>query len=97
MSMKSVIQNVNVLAGKRYSMEGNEATNFYCLGEQQSSDSYEGQEIMKIVAPYEALDGVRGQLPGRFDIQVELVQGGKDKMVMKALAMKPVTTPGKSS
>jgi hypothetical protein len=52
---------------------------------------------MKIVAPYEALDGVRGQLPGRFDIQVELVQGGKDKMVMKAISMKPVSTPASAN
>ena len=88
-TMKSTLQNVQVLAGKRYKMEDNAATNFYCLGEQRSDDQFEGQEIMKLQAPYEALDGVRGQLPGQFDIDIEVVSGGQDKMKMKALSMRP--------
>lgn len=89
-AMKSTLQNVQVLAGKRYKMEDNAATNFYCIGEKRSDDQFEGQEIMKLQAPYEALDGVRGQLPGKFDIDIEVVSGGQDKMKMKALSMRAV-------
>ena len=88
--MKSLLQNVQVLFVKRYSMEGNSASNYYCLGEKRSDEAMEGQEIMKLVGSYESFDSVRGKLPGKFDIEIEMVSGGKDKMVMKALSINPV-------
>jgi|GEM_PF-2294193 len=87
MAIKSVLKNIQVMCGKRYKMEDNAATNFYCIGEMKSEENFEGKEIMKVTAPYEALDSVRGQLPGVFDIEVEIQSGGKDKMVLKALGM----------
>jgi len=91
--MKTTLKDVTVLYSKRFKMEGNSGSYFYCLGEKVSEENCEGHEIMKVLGSHDQMDAARGQLPGKFDLDVEMTSGGKDKMVIKLVAMRSLEQP----
>jgi len=93
--MKTTLKEVTVLYSKRYKMEGNSGSYFYCLGEKVSAENCEGHEVMKVLGTYEQMEPVRGLLPGKFDLDVEMTSGGQDKMVIKLVSMKALEQPPK--
>ncbi|MBY4675901.1 hypothetical protein [Marinobacterium arenosum] len=98
--MNTTMTNVRIVAAKRFKMDnGTSGAQFFCLGENKDDENYIGNEVMKMSGDFELLDRVRGNVPGSFDVDVELVRGAQDKMSFRAIAFKPVPGPaaGKSS
>lgn len=79
-----------VLQAKRFKMEDYAATTLYCVGGKVDEQDSCGTELIKVTGDYELLDTMRGNLPGSFELETELVQGGKDKGALRVLSATPM-------
>ncbi len=97
--MQNVIT-AQVLGGRRFDINGTKmASLFVAQASNPDDDNMIGLEVMKVACPFALFDTIkRDQLPGEFEIQVNLKTGAGGKMGMEALALRPVSkTPNKAA
>ncbi|MGY8873151.1 MAG: hypothetical protein ACKVJE_22225 [Pseudomonadales bacterium] len=90
--MKAKIK-VRVLAAKRFNMEGNAMSQVYVEGEFIEEADKIGCPPMKMNGDFDVLDKLRGNMPGFFELTVELRAGAQDKMTQYCLDATPTQTP----
>lgn len=90
--MKAKIQ-VRVLAAKRFNMEGNAMSQLYVEGDFIEESDKIGCPPMKMNGAFDVLDKLRGNMPGYFELEVELRAGAQDKMTQYCLNAVPAQSP----
>lgn len=87
--MQNVI-NAQVLGGKRFDINGTKMASLYVA--QPSSDTEGntiGLEVMKVSCPYALFDTIKAsELPGQYEVQVNLKSGAGGKITMEALSLR---------
>ncbi len=84
---------VRVLAAKRFNMEGNAMSQIYVEGDFIEEPDKIGCPPMKMNGDFEVLDKLRGNMPGFFELTVELKAGAQDKMTQYCLNATPTQAP----
>lgn len=81
----------DVIQAKRYNMDGNKGGSVYLTQRPDgTNENLEGLEIMKMAAPFEVVDQLKGLLPCKCEIVAQPVAGSGQKMAFKVVTIKPV-------
>lgn len=90
--MQMQMQALVVQAGRYHIAETGQkgGSIFYLSDPSEPNENRTGQDVIKMAAPYEVVENMKGQLPAECKMSVEVVQAGGNKGSLKLLSIEPI-------